>query len=355
MAEGTSNTAGELNVKFTANVAPLKDAAAEAKQSLDEVGSSGQSAGAGIGMGMAAAAAAAVVASKVIVQFMNDMAALAKETAAYEANRNAAFASQESTLGSLLNAAQQTTDYDQKRSHINQQLADTQAKIGDDAAKYLDTHGSLIDSAAVLLGLEKSTAQVLKEQAVDMQTAADIRERQIQALNEATAKQYEQSNLLKQAALTGDPINVEREKARQEIEALERKRDGIRGAGSYAAVNEVEEAIRLRKLELEEVIKRIEAEREAKNMRDMEHESAKALHEAWRQQAEEQRDREREEREHAREMAHAARERLQLEKEITREKNAQRAGFGINNVTFFGSRAMQSAINQREISQMWSD
>ena len=54
-------------------------------------------------------------------------------------------------------------------------------------------------------------------------------------------------------------------------------------------------------------------------------------------------------------MARLARERLHVEKEITREKNQQRGGFGINNMTFFGSRAMQSALNQRELSQLWSD
>jgi len=155
--------------------------------------------------------------------------------------------------------------------------------------------------------------------------------------------------------LTGDVANVERERARQEIAALESKRNAIHGAGSYDAVGELNESIRLRKLELDEVLKRIDAEREAKNLRDMEAASRAAIAEAERQQREEERKAREEQREHEREMAKAARERLQMEKEITRERRQQQSGFGLGNVTFSGSRAMQSALNQSEISRIWSD
>ena len=53
----SGNVAGELNVKFTANTAPVKEAAAEVKGELQEVGAAGQQAGAKIGEGFSAAAA----------------------------------------------------------------------------------------------------------------------------------------------------------------------------------------------------------------------------------------------------------------------------------------------------------
>jgi len=352
---GTGNTAGELNVKFTANTAPLKEAAADVKTDLQGVGEEGKSAGAGVAGGMAMAAAGAVAASAAVIKVMDALAALNKEAEAFERNRRDVFAAQESLLSSLLNLAQQNTDYDRQRAHINQQLANTNQAISDEYAKQLEGNHNLIGQAGMLLGISKSQSELLKEQNYDLQEAARYRDLQVQALNEATAKQAELNNRLKQAAQTGDSINVEKERARQEIEALERKRDSLSGAGSYAALGELNEAIRLRKLELEDTIKRIKAEREAKAIRDMENASAQALAEARREMREKDREEREAQREHEREMANLARERLRVEREITRERNQQQSGFGLGNVNFSSGRAMQAAIGQAEISQRWSD
>src|SRR5437868_3528419 len=51
----TGNTAGELNVKFKADASPVKDAAAEAKAALGEVGQSGAEAGGHVADGAEAA------------------------------------------------------------------------------------------------------------------------------------------------------------------------------------------------------------------------------------------------------------------------------------------------------------
>lgn len=355
MSDAIGNSAGELNVKFTVNTAPLKEGTEEVKKELGAVGDEGQAAGAGVSSGMANAAAAAIAAGAVVVKLIEKFAQLAKEAREYDEQRNAAYSTQESHLASLQGRAAELTDYDRERARINRELADTTAEIGDKAAKYLDTHGSLLDGAARMLGLQKSVGDVIKDQVADMDAARVLREQEIQALNELTAKQAENSNRLKQASQTGDSINVEKERARQEIEALERKRDSLSGAGSYAALGEVTESIRLRKLELDDTIKRIEAEREARAIRDMENASAQALAEARRElRAQDQAEREAQ-REHEREMANLARERLRVERDITRERNQQQAGFGLGNVNFSSGRAMQAAIGQSEVSQRWSD
>lgn len=355
MAESIGNNAGELNVKFTANTAPLKEGAAEVKKELEAVGDEGQAAGEGVSSGMAGAAAAGIAAGAAIAKLIEKFNELAKEAREYDIQRTAAFGTQESHLASLQGRAAELTDYDRERSRINQELADTTAEISDKTAKYLDTHGSLLDGAARMLGVQKSVSEVIKDQVADMEAARAIREQEIQALNELTAKQAENSNRIKQAAQTGDSINVEKERARQEIEALERKRDSLSGAGSYAALGEVTESIRLRKLELDDAIKKIEAEREARAIRDMENASAQALAEARREMREKDREEREAQRDHEREMANLARERLRVEREITRERNQQQAGFGLGNVNFSSGRAMQAAIGQSDISQRWSD
>jgi len=351
----SSNVAGELQVVFKANTAPLKDATADVKQELQSVGEEGGAAGASIGGGMATAAAGAAAAAAAIVKLMQEFKKLSDEAKAYEMQRGSAFDSQESHLTSLLGKAQQLSDYERERARINQELSNTQQKIGEETAKYLDAHGSLFDSAGRLLGVEKSVSQVIKDQNADMREAADLREKQIEALNLIVSSQAESNNLLRQAALTGDTANVERERARQEIAALEQKRNAVHGPGSYEAVGELNETIRLRKLELDEVLKKIDAMREERALHDMQAASEQALSEARRKMREEEQEAREKEREHAREMARAARERLQIEREITQQKKQQQSGFGLGNVTFGGSRAMQSALNQSDISRIWSD
>jgi len=149
---GTGNTAGELNVKFTVDTSSVKEATTEVKQELQSVGEEGSSAGASIGGGMATAAAGAAAAAAAIVKLMQEFKKLSDEAKAYEAARNEAFGSQESHLASLLGKAEQLSDYEKERARISQELANTQQKIGEETAKYLDTHGSLFDSAGRLLG-----------------------------------------------------------------------------------------------------------------------------------------------------------------------------------------------------------
>lgn len=369
----SSNNAGELNVKFTADATPVKQAAAEAKQALEGVAGAGKAAGSEIAAGAEAAAAglesatagatglvaalpAIGAALAVVIPLMGAIVEHFDEAHRLAVGLNTELAKQADDSRSRLSIIQEEIDGHSALEKAKQRDREREA---DDLRKANELLKETKDHAAATNEQVAKRILAIKEEHSAIRAALDEEANKRQQI---TAARLRDAAAIREAELGSDKDVTATAKAQAEINRLEEERKKL-GAdatdGAEAIRKSIDDRIQQIGRELEAIKQRNLEER---NFKDMIAESEAAMarakqeeRERAKQEREEQRQREREQRDHEREMAKATRERLQLEREITREKNQQRSGFGIGNITFSGSRAMQSAINQREISQIWSD
>jgi len=375
MADNTpsNNVAGELNVKFTADATPVKQAAAEAKVALEGVAGAGKSAGAEIASGAEAAAAglegaaagAAGLAAAlpgigaalaVVIPLLGSIVEHFDEAHRLAIGLNNELVKQADDARARLNIIREEID---GHSALEKAKQRDRERESDDIRKANELLKETKDHAAATNSQVEARIRAIKEEHSAIRAALDEEASKRQQI---TAARLRDAAAIKEAELGGDGDATATAKAQAEINRLEEEKKKL-GADATAGAEAIRKAIddRIQQIGRElEAIK--ERNLEERNFKDMREESEAAIARAKqeerdraKQEREEQRQREREQRDHEREMAKAARERLQIEREITQQKRQQQSGFGLGNVPFSGSRAMESALNQGDISRIWSD
>lgn len=307
MAEGTGNTAGAINVKFTASAAPVVAASAEAKAAIESVGAAGKEASKDV-QSMAAAAGEAA----------GTVAALG--TAAVGMGIAAAYA-----LDGFLNKAEDARNAFDKMTEGVRNLRDDVAK---DIALDLNTNPALRKIEALsqhyMSAVEKmndaaSSTLDWKNFKASFGLDSDLKDEQSRlqgVANQAAAQVAKRQKQIKEDAAFED-------RQRYEDDA-------------YAAKQVWDKFI--------EDKQKAEAKAEADRMKEMQRVEEAQIERSTRDL-----------REREREMLNLAKERLSIEQQITREREQQSRGFGANDVLFGSSAGMNGTIGQIELANRWSD
>lgn len=300
-----------MNVKFTATSAPVKQAAAEAKAAIEEVGQTGAAAGEKVAGGMQTLAGAAGDAATTVA---------AVGAAAIGMGVTAAYA-----LDTLIHHAEDA------RAEFDRMTKDIHA-FRDEVARdiSLDIH---------------STAASQKIEALSQQYIAAV-----DKMHEAAKSKLDWKNFKASFGLSGqlDDENARMQSAANQAAVLTAKRiKQLKDDAAFEDRQRYENDAYAAKQVWDKFIadkQKAEAKAEADRIEEM------------RRVEEAQIDRStRDLRERERELLDMSRQRLQIEQQITREREQQARGFGANDVLFGSSAGMNGTIGQIELANRWSD
>lgn len=370
MAEhGSGNTAGELNVKFTGNAAPVNAAADEAKAALQGVATAAGTAGAELQSAGAEGAEsinkaveamhslhhAMRLVTKVIIPVaaITEFVELVRRAEEYINKANEVMAKGEesadeinSKLAERLRLARAVTD--EQRRQVSEEIEGVHLRkwATDDLNKAivaLETWRANEAERARTLNadnfkgeldaIDAKVHELEQEKSRRLAVIAQIQEREAQAHQAEMIRQAEAAQKEQERADAAKAINTGTEAEYQAATLLAEARKAVNDQLRFEL--QLRAAIILQDAEADKT-----DEESIRYLRQAD-EERKQNAEWWafkEQQALEN-----------------ARQRLEIERQITREKQEQQRGFGAENVPFFGVGAMAATINQQEISRKWSD